>query len=51
MKFEAADLSSDNIIGVLPGSDPALSQEYIVVSAAFGHWLRNRRALARRWNL
>jgi Zn-dependent M28 family amino/carboxypeptidase len=33
MKFEAADLASDNLIGVLPGSDPALSQEYIVVSA------------------
>jgi Zn-dependent M28 family amino/carboxypeptidase len=33
MKFEAADLASDNIIGVLPGSDPVLAQEYVVVSA------------------
>ena len=33
MKFEAADLASDNIIGVLPGSDPALAAEYVVVSA------------------
>ncbi len=33
MKFEAADLASDNIIGVLPGSDPALAREYVVVSA------------------
>lgn len=33
MKFDAADLKSDNIIGVLPGSDPALAAEYVVVSA------------------
>jgi hypothetical protein len=33
MKVESADLQSDNIIAVLPGSDPALSKEYIVVSA------------------
>jgi hypothetical protein len=33
MKFEAADLASDNIIGILPGTDPALAQEYVVVSA------------------
>ena len=33
MKFEASDLKSDNIIGVLPGSDPALANEYVVVSA------------------
>ena len=33
MKFEAADLASDNIIGVIPGTDPALAQEYVVVSA------------------
>jgi hypothetical protein len=33
MKFEASDLKSDNIVGVLPGSDPALAAEYVVVSA------------------
>jgi Zn-dependent M28 family amino/carboxypeptidase len=33
MKVESADLQSDNIIAVLPGADPALSQEYVVVSA------------------
>jgi hypothetical protein len=33
MKYESRDLTSDNILGVLPGSDPALSSEYVVVSA------------------
>lgn len=33
MKFESADLESDNIIAKLPGSDPALADQYIVVSA------------------
>jgi len=33
MKFENAELKSDNILGVLPGSDPALANEYIVISA------------------
>lgn len=33
LKFEAADLKCDNVIGVLPGSDPQLSREYVVVSA------------------
>ena len=33
MKFESRDLTSDNILAVLPGSDPALAQEYVVVSA------------------
>ncbi len=31
--FDAIDLESDNILGVLPGSDPALAKEYVVVSA------------------
>jgi hypothetical protein len=31
--FESRDLQSDNIIATLPGSDPALSKEYVVVSA------------------
>ena len=33
VKFETAELKSDNILGVLPGSDPALANEYIVISA------------------
>ena len=33
MKFEESDLRSDNVIGVLPGSDPALASEYVIVSA------------------
>jgi Peptidase family M28 len=31
--FESRDLQSDNIIAALPGADPALSKEYVVVSA------------------
>lgn len=31
--FDAVDLQSDNILAVLPGSDPVLSKEYVVVSA------------------
>jgi len=33
LKVESADLESDNIVAVLPGTDPALAKEYIVVSA------------------
>lgn len=33
MKVESADLQSDNVIAVLPGSDATLAQEYVVVSA------------------
>jgi hypothetical protein len=33
MKVTTGDLTSDNIIGVLPGSDPKLADEYVVVSA------------------
>lgn len=32
-KFESEDLNSDNILAVLPGSDPTLAGEFIVVSA------------------
>jgi len=32
-KVEGADLNSDNVLGVLQGSDPALAGEYIVISA------------------
>ena len=31
--FESRDLQSDNIIATLPGADPNLSKEYVVVSA------------------
>lgn len=33
MAFDEAALTSDNVIGVLPGSDPALASQHIVVSA------------------
>ncbi len=33
MHFETSNLTSDNIIATLPGSDPALANQYIVVSA------------------
>jgi Zn-dependent M28 family amino/carboxypeptidase len=33
MKFESGELRSDNVLGVLPGSDLALAIEYLVISA------------------
>ncbi len=33
LRFDSSDIASDNILGVLPGSDPALRNEYVVVSA------------------
>ncbi len=33
MRVESSDLKSDNILAVLPGSDPVLAAEYVVVSA------------------
>jgi Peptidase family M28 len=33
MKFESGELRSDNILGVLRGSDPVLANEYVVISA------------------
>ncbi|HUB83274.1 MAG TPA: M28 family peptidase [Bryobacteraceae bacterium] len=33
LRFRTRDLSSDNVIARLPGSDPALAGEYVVVSA------------------
>jgi len=33
LKVSAADLASNNIIATLPGADPVLSKEYVVVSA------------------
>jgi hypothetical protein len=34
---ESAELTSENVIGVLPGSDPALRDEYVVLSAHLDH--------------
>lgn len=33
LRFEASDIASDNILAVLPGSDPALATEYVAISA------------------
>lgn len=33
LKFTADDITSDNIIAVLPGSDTRLAEEYVVISA------------------
>lgn len=33
LKFDSSDIASDNILAALPGSDPALRNEYVVVSA------------------
>jgi Zn-dependent M28 family amino/carboxypeptidase len=35
--IEAQSLSSDNVVGILPGTDPALKNEYIVVSSHLDH--------------
>jgi Zn-dependent M28 family amino/carboxypeptidase len=37
VKVETAPVTSDNVAGVLPGSDPALRAEYIVLSAHLDH--------------
>jgi hypothetical protein len=33
LRWETSMISSDNVLGILPGSDPALKNEYVVVSA------------------
>jgi len=33
LSWESGDLQSDNILAVLPGADPVLAKEYVVVSA------------------
>jgi hypothetical protein len=33
LHFEQSDIASDNILGILPGSDPMLANEYVVLSA------------------
>ena len=37
LKAEVSQAKSENIAGVLPGSDPALSKEYVVISAHLDH--------------
>jgi Zn-dependent M28 family amino/carboxypeptidase len=37
VKVETSPVTSDNVAGVLPGSDPALRDEYIVLSAHLDH--------------
>jgi len=33
LRFDSSNIASDNVLGVVPGSDPALEDEYVVVSA------------------
>ncbi len=33
MNFEETDIASDNVLAILPGSDPALVNEYVAISA------------------
>ena len=35
LRFDSSDISSHNILAVLPGSDPALKNEYVVISATW----------------
>jgi Zn-dependent M28 family amino/carboxypeptidase len=37
MRVEAASVRSDNVVGVLKGSDPALANEYVVLTAHLDH--------------
>ncbi len=37
LKFSLARVSAANVIGVLPGSDPSLKHEYIVLGAHYDH--------------
>jgi hypothetical protein len=33
LHFDASDIASDNVLAVLPGADPTLKNEYVVISA------------------
>ncbi len=33
LHFDSSNITSDNVVGVLPGSDPVLKDEYVVISA------------------
>ena len=35
--IESQSLTSDNVVGILPGTDPALKNEYVVVSSHLDH--------------
>jgi hypothetical protein len=37
IRFEAADHRADNVIGLLPGTDPALAGEAVVIGAHYDH--------------
>jgi Zn-dependent M28 family amino/carboxypeptidase len=37
VRTETSDLESRNVIGILPGTDPKLKSEYVVLSAHFDH--------------
>jgi hypothetical protein len=37
LAFETAPVTSANVVGVLPGSDPVLAREYVVLSAHLDH--------------
>ncbi|MBF5045011.1 M20/M25/M40 family metallo-hydrolase [Aggregicoccus sp. 17bor-14] len=37
LAFDTAPVQAHNVVGVLPGSDPALAQEYVVLSAHLDH--------------
>lgn len=37
LAFKTAPLKASNVIGILPGSDPALAKEYVVLSAHLDH--------------
>ena len=37
LAFETAPVTAHNVVGVLPGSDPALAKEYVVLSAHLDH--------------
>ncbi len=37
VKFKSTSLTSHNVIGILPGNDPALQNEYVVLTAHLDH--------------
>ncbi|MGH7718105.1 MAG: M28 family peptidase [Gemmatimonadaceae bacterium] len=37
VRVESRELTSDNVVGILPGSDPALRGEYVVMTAHLDH--------------
>jgi Peptidase family M28 len=37
VKFESRSIESDNVVGILPGNDPQLKNEYLVLTAHLDH--------------